>query len=391
VSDDDWVPHAARAITTGAGDDDDRTARLLLGRVAEPGDVALAKVIGDLGAVGTVKRLRAGTLTHSGLVNLRARLDVAHPGRDLAAGALVGARFVIPGDEEWPDQVDDLVRLGRRDAGVPLGLWVRGPLNLRDACRRSVAVVGARASTAYGEYVASEFGIGLAERMWTVVSGGAYGIDGAAHRGALAGDGATVAVLACGVDVAYPRGHAALIDRIAQTGLIVSEWPPGCAPMRYRFLVRNRVIAALTTGTVVVEAAVRSGALSTANRARELDRYVMAVPGPVTSTMSKGTNQLLREPDVQCVTSVADVMELVGSIGTDLAPQLMIPADPRDDLDEVSRRVLESVPVRRAVGPASIAVTAGIAPQQVLRCLGGLAARGFVERVDAGWRLRRDA
>ncbi len=389
MSGDGWLPEAA--ITTGAGDDDDRIARLLLGRVAEPGDVALAKVIGDLGAVATVQRLRAGTLTHNGLVNLRARLDVAHPGRDLAAGALVGARFVIPGDEEWPDQVDDLVRLGRRDAGVPLGLWVRGPLNLRDACRRSVAVVGARASTAYGEYVASEFGIGLAERMWTVVSGGAYGIDGAAHRGALAGEGATVAVLACGVDVAYPRGHAALIDRIAQTGLIVSEWPPGCAPMRYRFLVRNRVIAALTAGTVVVEAAVRSGALSTANRARELDRYVMAVPGPVTSTMSKGTNQLLREPDVQCVTSVADVMELVGSIGTDLAPQLMIPADPRDDLDEVSRRVLESVPVRRAVGPASIAVTAGIAPQQVLRCLGGLAARGFVERVDAGWRLRRDA
>lgn len=389
MSGDDWLPEAA--ITTGAGDDDDRIARLLLGRVAEPGDVALAKVIGDLGAVGTVRRLRAGTLTHGGLVNLRARLDIAHPDRDLAAGALVGARFVIPGDEEWPDQVDDLVRLGRRDAGVPLGLWVRGPLNLRAACRRSVAVVGARASTAYGEYVASEFGIGLSERMWTVVSGGAYGIDGAAHRGALAGDGATVAVLACGVDVAYPRGHAALIDRIAQTGLIVSEWPPGCAPMRYRFLVRNRVIAALTAGTVVVEAAVRSGALSTANRARELDRHIMAVPGPVTSTMSKGTNQLLREPDVQCVTSVGEVMELVGSIGTDLAPQLTIPADPRDDLDEVSRRVLESVPVRRAAGPASIAVTAGIAPQQVLRCLGGLAARGFVERVDAGWRLRRDA
>jgi DNA processing protein len=388
MNDDELVPVAS--VFSAVGDQDDRIARLLLGRVGEPGDTALAKLIDDLGAVATVQRLRAGTLNHRGLVNLRARLDVARPDRDLAAGALVGARFVIPGDEEWPDQVDDLIRLGRRDAGVPLGLWVRGPLNLRAACRRSVAVVGARASTAYGEYVASEFGIGLAERMWTVVSGGAYGIDGAAHRGALAGDGATVAVLACGVDVAYPRGHAALIDRIAQTGLIVSEWPPGCAPMRYRFLVRNRVIAALTVGTVVVEAAVRSGALSTANRARELDRHIMAVPGPITSTMSKGTNQLLREPDVMCVTGVADVIELVGSMGSDLAPQLMIPADPRDDLDDVSRRVLESVPVRRAAGPASIAVTAGIAPQQVLRCLGGLAARGFVERVDAGWRLRRD-
>ena len=328
-------------------------------------------------------------MQHAGVANLQARLEIADPDHDLAAGALVGARFVIPGDAEWPDQVDDLVRLSRRDAGVPLGLWVRGPLDLRAACRRSVAVVGARASTAYGEYVAGELGLGLAERLWTVVSGGAYGIDGSAHRGALAGDGATVAVLACGVDVAYPRGHAALIDRIAQTGLIVSEWPPGCAPMRFRFLVRNRVIAALTAGTVVVEADLRSGALSTANRARELDRHLMAVPGPITSTMSQGTNQLLREPDVMCVTGVADVVEQVGSMGSDLAPQLMIPVDPRDELDDVSRRVLESVPVRRAVGPASIAVTAGIAPQQVLRCLGGLAARGFVERVEAGWRLRR--
>jgi DNA processing protein len=392
VSDDQWPGGASAPTSSGAvGDHDERLARLLLGRVAEPGDIALAKVINDLGAVTTVKGLRAGTLRHQGLVNLQARLHVARPDRDLAAGAAVGARFVIPGDDEWPDQVDDLVRLGRRDAGVPLGLWVRGPLNLRAACDRSVAVVGARASTAYGDYVASEFGIGLAERRWTVVSGGAYGIDGAAHRGALAGDGATVAVLACGVDVAYPRGHAALIDRIAQTGLIVSEWPPGCAPMRYRFLVRNRVIAALTVGTVVVEAALRSGALSTANRARELDRHIMAVPGPITSTMSKGTNQLLREPDVQCVTGVAEVIDLVGSMGSDLAPQLMIPSDPRDDLDDVSRRVLESVPLRRAAGPASIGLTAGVAPQQVLRCLGGLAARGFVERVEAGWRLRRDA
>jgi len=367
----------------------DRIARLLLGRIGEPGDVALTKVIAKFGAPGALEQVRTGSMHHAGVANLRARLEVADPEHDLAAGALVGARFVIPGDAEWPEQVDDLVRLGRRDAGVPLGLWVRGPLDLRVACRRSVAVVGARASTAYGEYVAGELGLGLAERLWTVVSGGAYGIDGAAHRGAIAGDGATIAVLACGVDVAYPRGHTALIDRIAETGLIVSEWPPGCAPMRFRFLVRNRVIAALTAGTVVVEADLRSGALSTANRARELDRHLMAVPGPVTSSMSRGTNQLLREPDVMCVTGVADVVEQVGSMGSDLAPQLMLPVDPRDELDDVSRRVLESVPLRRAAGPASIAVTAGIAPGQVLRCLGGLAARGFVERVEAGWRLRR--
>jgi DNA processing protein len=369
--------------------EDDRDARLLLSRVAEPGDVELGKLVAQLGAGGAVRQLRSGSLKHRGVLNLRARLDAASPQRDLAAGRAVGARFVVPGDGEWPAQLGDLVRLGRSDAGVPLGLWLRGPLDLREACRRSVAVVGARASTAYGEYVASELGLGLAERLWTVVSGGAFGIDGAAHRGALAVDGSTIAVLACGVDVAYPRGHAALIERISQTGLVVSEWPPGCAPMRYRFLVRNRVIAALTAGTVVVEAAVRSGALSTANRARELDRHVMAVPGPVTSAMSAGTNQLLRQPDIMCVTGVADVLDLVGSIGGDLAPEPAIPSDPRDVLDDVSRRVLESVPVRRAAGPASIAVTSGVAPHQVLRALGGLAARGFVERVDSGWRLSR--
>jgi DNA processing protein len=374
------------AVLDPAGD---RFARLLLSRIAEPDDVKLAEVVAKIGAPATVQRVRAGSLGYNASVNLQARLTVASPDRDLAAGAAVGARFIIPGDAEWPDQLDDLVRLGMGDAGIPLGLWVRGPLDLREACERSVAVVGARASTAYGEYVASELGIGLAERQWTVVSGGAYGIDGCAHRGALASDGATIAVLACGVDIAYPRGHSALLDRIARAGLVVSEWSPGCAPMRYRFLVRNRVIAALTAGTVVVEANVRSGALSTANRARELDRYVMSVPGPVTSTMSKGTNQLLREPDVHCVTGVADVLELVGALGSDMAAQLSIPIDPRDDLDAVSRRVLESVPVRAAAGPASIAVTAGIAPHQVLRCLGGLAARGFVERVDAGWRVRR--
>jgi DNA processing protein len=367
----------------------DRVARLLLSRLAEPADTALAQAIATLGPTETVDRLRAGTLAHRGLVNLRARLSVASPDRDLAAGAAVDARFIIPGDAEWPEQLGDLSHADRGEAGAPLGLWLRGPGNLQELGRRAVAVVGARASTSYGEYVAGELGIGLAERWWTVVSGGAYGIDGTAHRGALAGNGSTIAVLACGVDIAYPRGHTALIHEIAQTGLVVSEWPPGCAPMRYRFLVRNRVIAALTAGTVVVEAQLRSGALSTANRARSLDRYVMAVPGPVTSTMSAGTNQLLRQPDVHCVTGVSDVLELVGAIGTDLAPQLALPSDPRDDLDETSRRVLDAVPVRRPAGPSSIAVTAGIAPAHVLRALGGLAARGFVERVDAGWRLAK--
>jgi DNA processing protein len=159
--------------------------------------------------------------------------------------------------------------------------------------------------------------------------------------------------------------------------------------MRHRFLVRNRVIAALTAGTVVVEAAVRSGALSTANRARDLCRHVMAVPGPVTSAMSAGTNGLLKQPEVVCVTNAAELIELVGAMGADLAPLPELPRDPRDELDAVSRRVLDAVPVRRAAGPGSIARTAGVDPRQVARALGGLAARGFVTRVNEGWRLAR--
>jgi DNA processing protein len=226
------------------------------------------------------------------------------------------------------------------------------------------------------------------KRDWTVVSGGAYGIDGAAHRGALSATGVTVAVLACGVDIAYPRGHSALIDRIAETGLVISEWPPGCAPMRHRFLVRNRVIAALTRGTVVVEAAIRSGSLSTANRAASMLRHVMSVPGPITSTMSAGTNGLLKQPESVCVTSVADVIEIVGEFGADLAPLPEKPVDPRDALDAATSRVLDAVPVRAAVGAARIARTAGIDVVQVGRELGRLAAQGFVENVDGGWRKK---
>ncbi len=373
----------------GVNDFDDRLARVFLTRVGEPGDAELARLVAASGAVEVAAAVCSGVLRHDGLRHLRTRAESADPAADLAAAAAVGARFVIPGDSEWPTQVEDLDRLARADGGPSLGLWVRGEHDLSAVCSRSVAVVGARASTAYGEYVAAELGLGLAERGWSVVSGGAFGIDAAAHRGALSAGGVTVAVLACGIDTAYPRAHAAMLDRIAAEGLVISEWPPGCAPMRHRFLVRNRVIAALTGGTVVVEAAARSGALSTANRARDLSRHVMAVPGPVTSTMSGGCHALLREPDVVCVTGTADVIEQVGALGADLAPRQELIVDPRDDLDSISRRVLEATPTRSGAGPSRIAVAAGIDSGQVRRALGGLAARGFVERVDAGWRVRR--
>jgi len=372
-----------------AGLEDERLARALLCRIAEPGEVDLSRQVASTGGAATVEWLLNQSPSTPKRRNWNERIPSASPERDLAAAAAVGARFVIPGDAEWPEQLSDLTMLPPEYAAIPFGLWVRGDLDLSTACARSVAIVGARASSAYGEYVATEFAFALAERNWTVVSGGAYGIDGAAHRGALSATGVTVAVLACGVDIAYPRGHSALIDRIAETGLVISEWPPGCAPMRHRFLVRNRVIAALTRGTVVVEAALRSGSLSTANRAAGMLRHVMSVPGPITSTMSAGTNDLLKQPESACVTSAADVIEIVGEFGADLAPLPEKPVDPRDALDATTSRVLDAVPLRAAVGAARIARTAGIDAVQVGRELGRLAAGGFIENIEGGWRKKR--
>ena len=271
----------------------------------------------------------------------------------------------------------------------PVGLWVRGPARLDELADRSVAIVGSRASTAYGEHVAGELGHQLGERGWTVVSGGAFGIDAAAHRGALAAEAPTMAVLACGVDRPYPAAHGALFNRIAETGLLVSEWPPGCAPLRHRFLVRNRLIAALTRGTVVVEAAARSGAQATARRARMLGRELLVVPGPVTSAMSVGCHELLREREegATLVTSAAQVIEAVGGIGVDLADPVERPTGPRDGLTDLAARVLDACPVRSGVSPERLAAIAGCDILDVLRVLPALELADLVQWTGTGWRL----
>lgn len=312
-----------------------------------------------------------------------ARLGEVPPERTLDTWRREGIRLVIPGDPEWPGQLDVL-----GDAR-PWGLWVHGNADLRYACLRSVSVVGTRAATAYGAHVCTELAMSLAERGWTVVSGGAYGIDGCAHRGALAASGTTVAVLACGVDCAYPPGHCELFRDIRERGAIISEWPPGRAPARHAFLVRNRVIAALSRGTVVVEAALRSGALNTARHAHDQARPLMAVPGPVTSAQSAGCHEAIREWGAICVTGARDVIELLSFGEDEPAERRRGPVLPRDLLDPVTSRVLDAVPARTGRGPARIAVTAGVDFDTVLRCLGALAAAGFVERCDRGWRLRR--
>jgi len=334
-------------------------------------------------------------------VGPRAREDQSH--EDLLRAARCDARLVVPEDEEWPtlplhaltlavgeEPADSRKQSDRTLALVPpVGLWVRGAARLDELIDRSVSIVGSRASTAYGEHVAAELGHQLGERGWTVVSGGAYGIDAAAHRGALAAEAPTVAVLSCGVDRPYPAAHGALFHRIAEAGLLVSEWAPGCAPHRHRFLVRNRLIAALTRGTVLVEAAARSGAQATAQRARRLGRQVLVVPGPVTSAMSVGCHELLRDEDVGAtlVTTAAQVIEAVGSIGTDLADPPERPLGQRDGLSDVAVRVLDACPVRNGVSPERLASVAGCDVLDVLRVLPALELADLVQWTGTGWRV----
>jgi DNA processing protein len=256
-----------------------------------------------------------------------------------------------------------------------------------DALCGPLAVVGARAATTYGTDQAGQLGAELARHGHCVVSGAAFGIDQAAHRGALAADGASVAVLACGAERAYPPAHKPLLDHLGRHGAVVSELPPGSAPTRVRFLARNRLIAALTGGTVVVEAALRSGALNTANWASRLHRHLMGVPGPVTSASSQGVHQLLRTGAATLVTSAAEVREVVGAAGEHLLEVPRGPDGPRDRLTTRQRQVLDAVPVARPALPDSIAHTAGMDPGEVTATLSGLLSRGLVESSGRGWRL----
>ncbi|MFF5653342.1 DNA-processing protein DprA [Streptomyces collinus] len=363
-------------------------ARVLLTRVIEPGDEAGGRWVRELGVAEVVRRLGEGGAPLPGASGKRwagmvARAQAARPRRDLEAARDAGVRFVSPGDAEWPGQLDDL-----GDAR-PLALWVRGRPSLRMWALRSVAVVGARACTEYGAHMAATLAAGLAEQGWVVVSGGAYGVDGAAHRGALGAGGATVAVLACGVDRPYPRGHTRLISRIAEQGLVIGELPPGDHPTPSRFILRNRVIAALTRGTVVVEAAHRSGSLVTARAAQRLGRHTMGVPGPATSGLSAGVHELLRGEAV-LVTDVADVVELVGDIG-ELAPDRRGPVLPRDLLEPATRQVLAALPGRGAARPDEIARSAQTAQDDAIARLYELRALGYVERHGDGWKLTRQA
>lgn len=300
----------------------------------------------------------------------------------------VGARVVTRGAPGWPSA------LGSLGASEPFALYVRGPADLDAAWSQGVAIVGARSSTAYGSHMAAELASGIAAAGRAVLSGGAYGIDAAAHRSALAANGLTIAVMAGGVDRLYPAGNDALLRAAMDDGAVVSEVPPGFAPHRSRFLTRNRLIAA-TSATIVVEAALRSGALSTARHAAGLLRPIGAVPGPATSPSSAGCHALVRDGVAVLVTRVEDVLELVES-ASEWAQRDVGEVEPlgecgkagvaRPSFDFPADRAVYDVTSSRAISVERVAERAGLAWIDATAAAGRLEMRGLIERSKGGWK-----
>jgi DNA processing protein len=394
-------------------------ARAYLSRVAEPASIPLWGYVREVGPVSAVRHIRAGTAPDDVLRATRARAATADPEADLAAAERRGIRLVHPEAPEWPHfglaclEQAGLRRLAAYRNGdtapaehgepiPPLALWIRGTADLTTLGIRSVGIVGARAATAYGEQVAADLAFALAGRGFAVVSGGAFGIDAAAHRGALGTGGETHLISAGGLDLPYPPAHATLFERCAESGLLISESPPGAAPHRRRFLTRNRLIAALATGTVVVEASMRSGAVNTAGHCLRLDRPLMVVPGPVTSAMSTGCHDLLRRHEglARLVACADDVVGVIGSVSETLQPTAAPPGTPLgaerttlrdalDALDEPARAVFDGFPARLPVGVDDLVARCGLAPVDVIRSLPALEAAGLVEQHGGGFRIRR--
>ena len=283
----------------------EKSARLELFAAIEAGNSFWSSEIATLGPIQTLELIKSGFYRSS---KGEKTLSQIHPGGAAAISDSIedaGGSFLTPDDSQWPTQLNDL-------AAAPIGLVVKG--RIESLTQRSIAIVGTRNPTPYGARIASDFAAGFVDREWIIVSGGAYGIDTHAHKGALIAEGITIAVIASGIDINYPAGNERLFAEIAELGAIVSEVMPGTPAFPSRFLTRNRIIAALSVSTLVVEAAFRSGSLRTARDAAELMRPVMAIPGPINSPTSEGTHRLIGERAAEIVTSVADAVELISSL-----------------------------------------------------------------------------
>ena len=407
------------------GSGDIRAAVAALLRIGEPGDGLLTGLVDEIGPIAVLELIRAvaaGTSSAAEAADSLSSIVTAVAGsgqlgeafdrwavrgadaqghRDLEAVHRLGGRLVIPSDDEWPTALRDL------GTAAPLGLWIRGTAALNAALQRAVAIVGARAASNYGTKCASDLAWDLAARGLTIVSGGAFGIDAAAHRSAIAREGTTIAFMAGGVDRFYPAANTELFHQVLECGAIVSETAPGMTPMRHRFLLRNRLIAASSQVTVIVEAGWRSGALNTARHALELSREVAAFPGSVYSASSTGTHRLIRHHEAQLVTSCEDVIALTGGVEPALFNDGSLPSedprlpsedpnrsspDPTDDLAERERICLNVLSATKALAVGTVAARAGLTVPNTLSALAVLELAGLSVRRESGWvKMRRQA
>src|SRR5690554_5133185 len=385
VADEDLSPteiaeRFARATWSGITEPGDRVAGLLVEVLGATEALAavfdrwpVSKMLGALDEVGG-ENLTEQELTDA-VKRWQPRIAVPSPLIALKQAARYRVRLLIPGDSAWPEGMSDL------GFHAPIALWVRGNLSTMLTLDRSISLVGARAATGYGEHVTMEASASLVDRGYTIVSGAAYGIDGMAHRAALASSGQTVAFLAGGVDQFYPSGHDALLTRIVETGAVVSELPPGSQPTKWRFLQRNRLIAAASQATVVMEAGWRSGSLNTAGHASALGRQIGAMPGPVTSAASAGCHRLIRDFDAVCVTNAAEMAELAPLPGAEV--------NQLDGLGEGATseqvRVFDALSVRSPRTVNDVAARAGLSVQSVQAILGAAALEGAAALRERGW------
>ena len=374
-----------------------RQDRLGLSLVVEPGDPRLRNLL----LTYEPAEILAAILGRHRLSGIRIPDAWAERGRALdrtaevaaARAKAAGLRWVTPGDKEWPMALSDLdhVEPLHGATGAPVGLWLRGVGHLAELCEQSVAIVGARDCTTYGAECASDLAADCADAGWTVISGAAYGVDGCAHRGAFMMNAPTAGVLACGADLDYPKSHGALIARISEVGVVISEQAPGEKPLKNRFLSRNRLIAALTQGTVVIEAAERSGSLNTLNWADQLGRTTMALPGPVTSQQSAGVHAAIRAGKAVVVTRGREIIAELSGLGAVAEEQPSLPLTEFDRLPPAARSTLDGLDWAAARTVTEIASTVRLSTREVRAALDLLERRGLVLRAGAEWLLARRA
>lgn len=372
---------SSQSIRRDFSETDFESARALItwNALVEPGDRVAGQLIRNLGPVGALKafisKAAADQETKDAFDRWEPRYSKSLADEKIAEARRFDLKLLLPSDSRWPSALNDL---GNH---APLLLWYRGNAEHLDDLQRSIGIVGSRNATHYGQRVTSDLAAVLVREQVVIISGGALGIDSIAHRTAINLKGLTFAFMAGALNCLYPSGNLELFDQISHSGLLLSEMSPGAKPTRWRFLQRNRLIAALASATVVTEAGWRSGSINTVNHAIELGRPVFAVPGPVTSPASAGCNRLIRDSQASLLLELADLPVELGWHG-DTPLEL-------EGLGVFELRALDAM-TSKYQSIDQLLVASGLALSELRVALGELRLAGKIESDGTGgWRSKR--